>query len=145
MEPGMLTGGGEKLELKRSIGSHDVPCENPSAGTPMELFLRLSQVFGTEMAARQCSAARDHGFMCAVPRSVEGNTMDLVLLKYWVAWLSAPHGTTWHDMAHSCEDTQTSVFSVGFVCDGVEQDESADDPRSRGQPKLCLVELTGGL
>lgn len=57
-------------------------------------------------------AGRDHGFMifvsatdavrCAnVPRSVEGNTMDLVLLKYWVAWLSAPHGTTWHDMAHS--------------------------------------------
>ena len=32
--------------------SHDVPCENPSAGTPMDFFLRLSQVFGTEMAAR---------------------------------------------------------------------------------------------
>lgn len=42
--------------------------------------------------------------------SVEGNTMDLVLLKYW--------------------DTQTSVFSVGFVCDGVEQDRHPWDPTS---------------
>jgi len=49
---------------------------------------------------RQRNGCPTDAVRCAnVPRSVEGNTMDLVLLKYWVAWLSAPHGTTWHDMA----------------------------------------------
>ena len=42
--------------------------------------------------------------------SVEGNTMDLTLLKYW--------------------GVQTSVFSVSFNCDGVDQDTHAWNPSS---------------